>query len=52
VDYLSWKGYPIREFQNVHAVYLMALLRVADFLHVDASRTTNVIFRQGRPLIG
>lgn len=45
VDYLSWKKYPIREFQNVHAVYLMALLRVADYLHVDADRTSNIVFK-------
>jgi hypothetical protein len=45
VDYLSWKKYPIREFQNVHAVYLMALLRVADYLQVDADRTSNVVFK-------
>jgi molecular chaperone HtpG len=45
IDYLSWKKYNIREFQNVHAVYLMALLRVADFLHVDADRTSEVVFK-------
>lgn len=44
LDYIQDK-YQRREFQGVHAVYLMALLRVADYLQVDASRAPAIAFR-------
>jgi molecular chaperone HtpG len=33
-----------REYQGVHAVYLMALLRVADYIQIQGDRTSNRIF--------
>ncbi|HEX8330238.1 MAG TPA: ATP-binding protein [Hymenobacter sp.] len=33
-----------RDYQGVHAVYLMALLRVADYFQIDSDRTSNRIF--------
>lgn len=45
LNYLQSKGIPLREFQNVHAVFLMALIRLADYLHVEADRTSEVVFR-------
>ncbi|UOQ97255.1 ATP-binding protein [Hymenobacter sp. 5317J-9] len=33
-----------REYQGVHAVYLMALLRVADYFQIDSNRTSSRIF--------
>lgn len=45
LDYLAIKRIPLREFNNVHAVYLMALIRLADYLHVEADRTSEVVFR-------
>jgi molecular chaperone HtpG len=33
-----------REYQDVHAVYLMALLRVADYFQIDSNRTSSRIF--------
>jgi len=44
LDYLTSKRIPLREFQNVHAVFLMALIRLADYLHVEADRTSEVVF--------
>lgn len=44
LDYLS-QYHHRRETQNCHAVYLMTLLRVADYLQVDASRSPAVVFR-------
>jgi molecular chaperone HtpG len=37
MTYLEEK-YDIRQFKRIHAVYLMTLLRVADYLQVDAAR--------------
>src|SRR5208283_2534854 len=45
LDYLPSKRIPLREFQNVHVVYLMALIRLADYLHVEADRTSEIVFR-------
>jgi molecular chaperone HtpG len=45
LDYLASKSIPLREFQNTHAAFLMALIRLADYLHVEADRTSEVIFR-------
>jgi hypothetical protein len=45
LDYLTSKSMPLREFRNVHAAFLMALIRVADYLHVEAHRTSEVVFR-------
>lgn len=33
-----------RGYQNVHAVYLMALLRVADYIQIQGDRTTEKLF--------
>ena len=33
-----------RSYQNVHAIYLMALLRVADYVQIQGDRTTERIF--------
>ena len=44
VDYLAGK-YHRREFQGVHAVYVMALLRVADYLQIQADRANPIAFR-------
>lgn len=33
-----------REYQGIHAVYLMALLRVADYVQIQGDRTSNRIF--------
>ena len=33
-----------RDYQGVHAVYLMALLRVADYFQIDSNRTSSRIF--------
>ena len=37
--------YDRREFQGIHAVFLMAVLRVADFLQVNAERAPNQMLR-------
>jgi molecular chaperone HtpG len=37
LDYLE-RHFDLRDFQQVHAVYLMVLLRVADYLQIQASR--------------
>lgn len=44
VDYISEK-YHKREYQGIHAAYLMTLLRLADYLQIDASRAPNLVFR-------
>jgi molecular chaperone HtpG len=37
-----------REYQGIHAVYLMALLRVADYIQIQGDRTSNRIFNYKR----
>lgn len=44
LPYLQHK-YHKREYNGVHAVYLMALLRVADYLQIQSSRAPAVVFR-------
>jgi len=44
LEYLSAK-YDRREYQNIHAVFLMTLLRVGDNLQIESERSTPVIFR-------
>jgi len=44
VDYLS-REYHRREFQGVHGVFLMALLRVADYLQIQPDRSSSLVFR-------
>ncbi|HVC93491.1 MAG TPA: hypothetical protein VND64_07355, partial [Pirellulales bacterium] len=44
LDYLSHR-YHRREYQGVHAVYVMALLRVADYLQIQSSRAPSIAFR-------
>lgn len=45
LDYLDAKPYNKRDYQGIHAVYLMALLRLADYLQIDASRAPEVVFQ-------
>ncbi|MGA3284178.1 MAG: ATP-binding protein [Verrucomicrobiota bacterium] len=45
VDYLSKKGYHKRDFKGVHAVYLMTLLRVSDYIQIQADRADKIAFR-------
>lgn len=45
VDYLPQKGYHQREYKGVHAVYLMALLRVSDYIQIQADRADKIAFR-------
>jgi len=44
LDYVT-KHYHKRDYQGIHAVYLMTLLRLADYLQIDASRAPEVVFR-------
>ena len=44
VDYLQGK-YHRREYQGIHAVYLMALLRLGDYLQIQAARAPAIAFR-------
>lgn len=44
IDYLENK-YNIREFDNVHAVYLMVLLRIADHLQIQKGRADSKILK-------
>ncbi|RZJ87344.1 MAG: hypothetical protein EOO60_12310, partial [Hymenobacter sp.] len=48
LDYLKnapdFGEYARREYQGVHAVYLMALLRVADYIQIQGDRTSDRIF--------
>lgn len=44
LDYLSTK-YHRREYRGVHAIYLMTLLRVADYLQIQSDRAPAVAFR-------
>ena len=43
-DFLKQK-YAIREFQGVHAVFLMAVLRIADYLQVHSERANKELLR-------
>lgn len=45
LGYLKRKFGNCREYQGVHAVYLMALLRVADYLQIDADRSPEIAFK-------
>jgi molecular chaperone HtpG len=44
LDYLQGR-YHRREYNGVHAVYLMALLRVSDFLQIQAERAPAIVFQ-------
>jgi molecular chaperone HtpG len=44
LDYLS-KRYQTRDYQGIHTVYLMALLRLADYLQIEASRAPDIVFK-------
>lgn len=44
LDYLV-RNHHKRETQKCHAVYLITLLRVADYLQVDSSRSPAIVFR-------
>lgn len=47
VDYLGKEFGQVakREYQSVHAVYLMALLRIADYIQIQPSRTSTLVFK-------
>lgn len=45
LDYLTTGKYQLREPDGVRAVYLMTLLRVADYLQIERDRSSGVIFR-------
>lgn len=42
------RHYDVREFQGVHATFLMTLLRVADYLQLQAARAPATIFQVRR----
>ncbi|MGI4744252.1 MAG: HD domain-containing protein [Janthinobacterium lividum] len=48
LDYLKktphFGTYAHREYRNVHAVYLMALLRVGDYIQIQGDRTSERVF--------
>ncbi len=44
LDYLSSK-FQVREFHGTHTVYLMVLLRIADYLQLQSDRAPNQIFK-------
>lgn len=44
LPYLSSK-YHYRAYKDVHAVYVMALLRISDYLQIQADRSPAVVFR-------
>lgn len=37
--------YHLRDYQGIHAIYLMALLRLSDYLQIEASRAPDIVFR-------
>ncbi|QIL77640.1 ATP-binding protein [Hymenobacter sp. HDW8] len=45
LDYLQYKFGSTREYQGIHAVYLMTLLRVADYLQIQSSRASEIAFK-------
>jgi molecular chaperone HtpG len=45
VDYLERQYFDRVQPRGIHAVFLMALLRIADYLQIDASRATEVRLR-------
>ncbi len=45
IDYLTAKGYDKRTYKEVHAPYLMCLIRVADYLQIAADRAPHSAFR-------
>lgn len=47
LDYIS-DQYDRRQYQNVHAVFLMTVLRVADYLQIQSGRSSPVIPRYKR----
>ena len=42
LEYLNW--YHHREYKGIHAVYLMTLLRIADYLQIQADRAPAIAF--------
>jgi len=45
IDYLVAKGYDKRTYKEIHAPYLMCLIRVADYLQIAADRAPHAAFR-------
>lgn len=45
LEYLEKKGYHRRDYRGIHAVFLMVLLRVADYLQIQADRAPAITFR-------
>ncbi|MDI1313597.1 hypothetical protein [Prosthecobacter sp.] len=44
LDYLA-KRYQARDYQGIHSVYLMTLLRLADYLQIEATRAPEIVFK-------
>lgn len=45
VEYLVKRGYHKREYQSVHAPYLMVLVRVSDILQIQRDRANPIAFK-------
>lgn len=45
LDWVSKRYHNKREYQNIHTVYLMALIRVADYLQIQAERAPETVFQ-------
>jgi hypothetical protein len=45
VEYLIGKGYHKRDYQGVHAAYLMVLLRISDILQIQKERANPIAFK-------
>lgn len=45
IDYMKDKDYTVRVHREVHVPYLMCLIRVADYLQIQASRSSTATFR-------
>ena len=43
IEYL--KRYDIRDYQGIHAIFLMALVRISDYLQIHADRAPEQILR-------
>ena len=45
IEYLEMRQYHRREYDGIHAVYLMVLLRLSDYLQIQASRAPAIVFK-------
>ncbi len=44
LDYIA-KHYHKRDYQRIHAIYLVTVLRIADYLQIDANRAPEIVFK-------